>query len=52
MRQITTDSPKISAARKPGPKPSAFSVAYSALRSRALIAMVLAMTAMMIRMTT
>ena len=34
-------------ATNPAPNPSAFSVAYSALRSRAVIAMVLAITAMM-----
>ena len=39
-------------ARRPGAKPSALSVAYSASRSRAVIAMVLAITAMMITITT
>ena len=35
-----------------GPKPSAFSVAYSDMRSRAVIAMVLAITARMMKITT
>ncbi len=47
-----SDSPKIRAATKPGPKPSALRVAYSARRSRAVIAMVLATTAKMITITT
>ncbi|MNU04233.1 hypothetical protein D3C72_2485540 [compost metagenome] len=50
--QIASDSPNTSSARKPGPKPSALSVAYSTVRSRALIAMALAITAMMITITT
>ena len=37
---------------KPPPNPSALSVAYSAPRSRAVIAIVLAITAMMITITT
>ena len=49
---MAIDSPKISAATKPPPKPSAFSVAYSALRSRAVMAIVFAITAMMMTMTT
>ena len=48
---IASDSPKIIAASASGPKPSALSVAYSAVRSRAVIAMVLAITAMMMKMT-
>jgi hypothetical protein len=40
-------SPNSSRTTKPGGKPSAFSVAYSASRSRAVIVMVLAITAMM-----
>jgi hypothetical protein len=40
-------SPNSSRTTKPGGKPSAFSVAYSARRSRAVIVMVLAITAMM-----
>ena len=39
-------------ARRSRPKPSAFSVAYSAKRSRAVIAIVFAITAMMMTMTT
>ncbi len=38
-------------ARKAGPKPSALSVAYSAMRSRAVIAIVFAITAMMMKIT-
>ena len=48
---IASDSPKISAISRTGPKPSAFIVAYSARRSRAVIAMVFAITAMMMKMT-
>ena len=50
-RAMAKDSPKISAVRRAGPKPSAFIVAYSARRSRAVIAMVFAMTAMMMKIT-
>ncbi len=49
---MAIDSAKIRAATNPPPKPSVFSVAYSALRSRAVIAMVFAITAMMMTMTT
>ena len=48
---IASDSPKISSDRCRGPKPSAFIVAYSAMRSRAVIAMVFAITAMMMKIT-
>ena len=44
---ITRLSPNSSLTTKPGEKPSALSVAYSDKRSRAVIIMVLAMTAMM-----
>lgn len=49
---MTIDSPNTSSARNAGPKPSALSVAYSTVRSRALIAIALAITAMMITITT
>ena len=39
-------------ATKPGPNPSAFRVAYSPSRSRAVIAIVFAITARMMKMTT
>ena len=45
-------SPMTTAPTMRGLKPSALSVAYSLMRSRAVIAMVFAATAMMIRMTT
>ncbi|MNM67499.1 hypothetical protein D3C81_790350 [compost metagenome] len=50
--QINIDSPNTSIDRKPGPNPSAFSVAYSVVRSRALIAMAFAITAITITITT
>ena len=49
---MPTDSAKISSATKPPAKPSAFIVAYSAQRSRAVIAIVFAITAMMMTITT
>ena len=47
MAAISRLSPSSSRTTKPGGKPSALSVAYSARRSRAVIVMVLAITAMM-----
>ena len=49
---ISIDSPNTSVRTKPGPKPNAFNVAYSRSRSRADIATVLAITAMMITIIT
>ena len=51
MTAMNRLSARISRATNGGPKPSAFSVAYSASRSRAVIAIVLAATARMITMT-
>src|SRR5271157_3205412 len=49
---IINDSPKIMTARCFPPKPSVLSTAYSPSRSRAFMAIVLAITAMIIIMTT
>jgi len=49
---MPSDSAKISIATKPLLKPSALNVAYSPYRSRAVIAIVLAITAMMMTITT
>src|SRR3990167_2987806 len=48
---ITRDSPRISMAICQPPKPSVFMMAYSPILSRAVMAMVLATTAMMIIIT-
>jgi len=52
IRAMTMDSPKTTPAMWSAPKPRVFMVAYSAIRSRAVMAMVLAATTMMMTITT
>ena len=52
IRVMTSDSPKIIPAIRQPPKPRVLKMAYSPIRSRAVMAMVLAATAMMMTITT